>query len=67
MMRKMELESEAKKHQEQQHNAVMDAKRAAAVVAGGSSATASTTNETIEPITSVQEAWAAAKRQMGMN
>jgi hypothetical protein len=67
MMRKMELESQAKQHVEQQDNAVLDAKRAAAVVSGGASATASTTNDSFEPVTSVAEAWAAAKRQMGAN
>lgn len=65
MMRKMELESQAKQHAAQQDNAVLEAKRAAAVVSGGASATATTTNDSFEPITSVADAWAAAKRQMG--
>jgi len=44
---------------------VLQAKREAAVVSGGASATASTTNDAFVPITSIADAWAAAKRQMG--
>ena len=65
MMSKMELERKASEQQASAEQAVLDAKRAASVVSGGASATASTTNETFEPITSVRDAWEAAKRQYG--
>lgn len=66
MMAKQQLEQQAAEKKSQAEQAVMDSKRQAAVVSGGASATASTTNETFEPIRSVAEAWAAAKRQMNM-
>jgi hypothetical protein len=65
MMAKAELERQAAEKQQQTVNGVVEAKRQASVVSGGSSATASTTSETYEPITSVREAWEAAKRSMG--
>lgn len=65
MMAKAELERQAREVQQQKENALLESKRQASVVSGGSSATASTTSETFEPITSIAEAWAAAKRQMG--
>lgn len=67
MMAKAELEKAAAAKQQQTVNGVVEAKRQASVVSGGSSATASTTNETFVPITSVREAWEAAKRSMGAN
>ena len=67
MMAKSELERQARDVQQQKENALLESKRQASVVSGGSSATASTTSESFEPITSVAEAWAAAKRQMGAN
>jgi len=67
MMAKSELERQARDVQQQKENALLESKRQASVVSGGSSATASTTSESFEPITSVAEAWAAAKRSMGAN
>ena len=67
MMAKAELERQAREVQQQKENSLLESKRQASVVSGGSSATASTTSETFEPITSVAEAWAAAKRSMGAN
>lgn len=64
MVHKANVEREAAEKQRQAEEAVVAAKRQAAVVDGGSSATASTTNESFEPIRSVHEAWAAAKRQL---
>lgn len=64
MMHKAQVEAAAAERQAQTEQAVIEAKRQAAVVDGGSSATASTTNESFEPIRSVSEAWAAAKRQL---
>lgn len=60
------LESAAKERLKQTENSVLEAKRAASVVSGGSSATSATSDKTA-PITSVADAWAAAKRQMGAN
>jgi hypothetical protein len=65
MMAKAELERQAREVQQQKENSLLESKRQASVVSGGSSATANTTSETFEPITSVAEAWAAAKRSMG--
>ena len=65
MMAKAELERQAREVQQQKENSLLESKRQASVVSGGSSATASTTSESFEPITSVAEAWAAAKRSMG--
>ena len=67
MMAKAELERQAREVQQQKENSLLESKRQASVVSGGSSATASTTSESFEPITSVAEAWAAAKRSMGAN
>jgi hypothetical protein len=67
MMAKAELERQAREVQQQKENSLLESKRQASVVSGGSSATANTTSETFEPITSVAEAWAAAKRSMGAN
>jgi hypothetical protein len=67
MMAKAELERQAREVQQQKENSLLESKRQASVVSGGSSATASTTSESFQPITSVAEAWAAAKRSMGAN
>ena len=64
---KGKLDEGARNKQKQADDSVLDAKRAANVVSGGSSATSSTTSESITPIRSVSEAWAAAKLQMGAN
>lgn len=60
------LESAAKERLKQADNGVLEAKRAASVVSGGSSATSATSDKTA-PITSISDAWAAAKRQLGAN
>lgn len=65
MVAQAKLAQAAGERQQQADAAVVEAKRAASVVSGGASATASTTNETFVPITSVADAWEAAKRQMG--
>ena len=65
MVEQAKLAQAAQQRQQQADAAVVEAKRAASVVSGGASATASTTNETFVPITSVADAWEAAKRQMG--
>jgi hypothetical protein len=67
MMAKAELERQAREVQQQKENSLLESKRQASVVSGGSSATANTTSESFQPITSVAEAWAAAKRSMGAN
>lgn len=64
LMAKQELERAAFKKQQEAEAAIVESKRAASVVSGGSSATATTTNESFEPITSIAEAWAAAKRTL---
>lgn len=64
LMAKQELERAAFQKQQAAEAAIVDSKRAASVVSGGSSATATTTNESFEPITSIAEAWAAAKRTL---
>jgi hypothetical protein len=65
MMAKAELERQAREVQQQKENSLLESKRQASVVSGGSSAMANTTSENFQPITSVAEAWAAAKRSMG--
>jgi len=65
MVAKARTEQAAQQVQQKVEDGVLEAKRAASVVSGGASATASTTNETFVPITSVADAWEAAKRQMG--
>jgi hypothetical protein len=45
----------------------MDSKREATIVSGGSSATASTTAESFDSVSSISDAWAAAKRQLNTN
>ena len=65
MVAKARTAEAAQQHQQKVEDGVLEAKRVASVVSGGASATASTTNESFVPITSVAEAWEAAKRQMG--
>jgi hypothetical protein len=67
MVAQKELEELGQQRRSEIEKSVMQSKRIASVVNGGSSATASTTSETLTPISSVAEAWAAAKRQMGAN
>ena len=67
MVAKAKLEEGARAKQKQADNSVVESKRAANVVSGGSSATASTTNESMTPIRSISEAWAAAKTSLGAN
>lgn len=67
MMAKEELARQAAEKQQQGVNNVVAAKRQASVISGGSSATNNTTSESFQPITSVSEAWEAAKRSMGAN
>lgn len=64
MSAQQNIEKQAKAKQQQTEKSVVDAKRSASVVSGGSNP-ASTTNESVEAITSVRDAWAAAKRQLG--
>jgi len=64
LMAKQELERAAFQKQQAAETAIVESKRAASVVSGGASATASTTNDSFEPITSIAEAWAAAKRSL---
>jgi archaellum component FlaC len=66
MVSRQNAERQVAEQKAQAEQAVVDAKRQAAVVSGGASATASTTSESFEPIRSVSEAWAAAKRQMNI-
>lgn len=66
-MKQKDLEKAAAEMHQAKEQKVLESKRQAAVVEGGSSATASTTTESVEPITSLSEAWAAAKRSMNAN
>jgi hypothetical protein len=67
MMSRQRLESEAQKRKQDEEAAVVAAKRQAAVVSGGSNPSASATDEQLTQISSVADAWAAAKRQLGAN
>jgi len=64
IMAQQNIQKQAEAQKQQTEKLVVEAKRQAAVVAGGSNP-ASTTNESVEPITNVRDAWAAAKRQLG--
>jgi hypothetical protein len=66
-MKQKDLERKAAETQQAKEQQVLESKRQAAVVEGGSSATANTTTDSFEPITSLSEAWAAAKRSMNAN
>lgn len=63
LMHLKELQMSAQQQRQAEEQRVVEAKRQASVVSGGSSATANTTSEVFEPITSISDAWAAAKRQ----
>ena len=65
LVREVEVMRQAQGNMTAQEQAIVDAKRNAAFVAGGSSANGAGT-EPIGKISSVQDAWLAAKRQMGM-
>ena len=67
MVAQARTEAAAREVKQNIENSVLEAKREASVVSGGASATASTTNDAYVPITSIAEAWEAAKRQMGAN
>ena len=60
----MQAQSQAQQQIAQQENQVLQAKRDAGIVSGGSSPAASAGN-TVGPITSVSDAWEAAKRELG--
>jgi hypothetical protein len=62
-----QLEAQALEVQKQKETSVMDSKREATIVSGGSSATASTTAESFDSVSSISDAWAAAKRQLNTN
>lgn len=62
LMKQRNLERQADEVRQAEEQKVLEAKRAAAVVDGGSSATHNTTTESFEPITSIADAWAAAKK-----
>lgn len=66
-MKQKEMEAKAAELKNLKEQEVLDSKRAAAVVEGGSSATQSTTSDSIEPITSLADAWMAAKRSLNVN
>ena len=65
IMNQVELQRQAYRHQEAEEQRIMELKRQAAIIDGGSSATANTTSESFEPITSIRDAWEAAKRSHG--
>lgn len=64
IMTQQNIQKQAEAKKQQTEKSVVDAKRQAGVVAGGSNP-ASTTTESVESITNVRDAWAAAKRQLG--
>lgn len=67
MMSEKELARLSDEKKQAEESRIVESKRAASVVSGGSSATTSTTSESAESITSISEAWAAAKRQLNAN
>lgn len=60
----LKTQAEAQNHLSEQEQQVLQSKRDAAIVSGGSSQGASAGN-TVGPITSVADAWNAAKRELG--
>ena len=62
-----QLEAQALEVQKQKETSVMESKREATIVSGGSSATASTTAESFDNVSSISDAWAAAKHQLNTN
>ena len=67
MFDRQRLESEAQKKKQETEDAVVAAKRQAAVVSGGSNPSASSTDEGVQQITNIRDAFAAAKRSLGAN
>lgn len=67
IMHEKEIQALAAERQRQESEKITEAKRAAAVVSGGASASAATTDESTQPISSVMDAWLAAKRQLNAN
>jgi hypothetical protein len=65
LVREVEIMRQAQGSISAQEQAIVDAKRNAAFVAGGASANGAGT-EPVGKISSVEDAWLAAKRQMGM-
>jgi len=66
-MRQQEIQRKAAEMKQAEDSRIVESKRQASVVDGGSSATASTTDEDVVPITSLSDAWFAAKRQLNAN
>lgn len=62
LIKAQELREAAETHRQAEQSKIVEQKREAAVVSGGSSATGNTTSEVFEPITSIADAWEAAKR-----
>lgn len=62
IMRAKELQDAAAAQKQAEQSRIVEQKREASVVSGGSSATGNTTSEVFEPITSIADAWEAAKR-----
>ena len=67
LMKQQEIQRKASEIQQAEDARIVESKRQAAVVDGGSSATGSTTDEDIAPISSLSDAWFAAKRQLNAN
>jgi len=67
VMAQREIQRMAAEKQSEEEQRIIEAKRAASIVDGGSSATSSTTNEPMGPITSVYDAWVAAKSKLNAN
>lgn len=63
-MKQKDLEAKANAAKQAEEAKIIESKRQASVVEGGASATASTTTESSGPVTSLAEAWAAAKRAL---
>jgi hypothetical protein len=66
-MKQKELETAARQVQQSEESKIVEQKREASVVSGGHSATSSTTTDSFEPITSLSDAWLAAKKQLNAN
>lgn len=66
-MKQKELQSMAQQQTQQKESEVVQAKRNAGVVSGGSSATSNTTTDSFQSISTIADAFAAAKRQLNAN
>lgn len=66
-MKQQEIQRKAAEMKQTEDSRIVESKRQASVVDGGSSATASTTDEDVVPITSLSDAWFAAKRKLNAN